>query len=176
MEIMNITKTEYGIEGTTWFDLFGREIEVMMDDTVNIEYANKCVGHLNSFNHEIIELFCEAAIKYCFEFSDDVGAAIPEINEKRDVLKYVYPKILIINEPEDESKVGYHMECNCEWEIEHGLEFTILEDKLLYLGSFNDEAPWQPHEYYKNISWNHVFNEPDIFDDQLRDKLSRLLI
>ena len=176
MDILNISRTEYGIEGTTRFDLFDEVIKVMMDDTVDIEYAKKCVCHMNNLSHDIVESLCEATLKYCFEFSEDVGIEVPEMNKKNDILKYFHPKSLIINEPEDESKIGYHMECDCEWEIEHGLEFTILDDKLLYLGSFNNEGPWQLHEYYKDMSWNHVYNEPDIFDEELRNKLSNLLL
>ncbi|MCT4597227.1 MAG: hypothetical protein N4A50_05040 [Vallitalea sp.] len=175
MRINNVSSNEYGMEGTTRFDMFDREIQVMMDDAVNIVYAEKCVEHLNSLSYDTVELLCEAALKYCFEFSDDVGIGIPELNEKRDILKYIYPKILIIDEPEDELKIGYHMECDCEWEIEHGLEFTILNDKVLYLGDFNDEGPWQALEHYKEISWNHIYDNYDIFDEELRNKLFNLL-
>ncbi len=175
MEILNIKKTEYGIEGTARFNLFDKEIELVIDDTVNLEYANKCVSHMNNLSYDTITNLCEAALKYCFEFSDDVGIEVPEIREKRDILKYVYLNILIINEAEDERKIAFHMECDCQWEIEHGLEFTLLDGDLLYLGSFNDESPWSSNEYFRNLSWNHVFKEADIYDDVLKNELLNLL-
>lgn len=175
MSIRNISKNEFGVEALAKFDLFAREIRVMMYDDVKIEYAEKCVEHLNKFSSDIIELLCDAALKYCFEFSDSVGEEVPELREKRDILKYIYPQVLIIDEAEDESKIGYHMECNCEWEIEHGLEFTILDDEILYLGAFNDEGPWQSPAYYKEISWNYVYDKADIFDEELGKNLLNLL-
>lgn len=106
MNISNITETKYGVEGKASFILFNKDVNVMIDDTVDIDYAKKCVEHINSFTNDFVDDFCEVALKYCFGFSDDVGEEIPDIKEKKDVLNYIYPLTIIINEPEDYTKIG----------------------------------------------------------------------
>ncbi len=164
--ITDIKKDEYGIEGKVKFNLFDAEIDVFMDDDVSIEYAEKCAEHMNNLSDDMIEKICESAKRYCLfmieewdlvgeweEISEDMTIEVSEDTPARELLKAIYPTVLIIDSPED-TCCGYHIECACDWEPEHGLEITIRDDKVVYIGHFTDSSPWQ--EYDENNECNFV--------------------
>lgn len=59
-----------------------------------------------------------------------------------EMLKCFKPQALIIEKPYDENKIGYQIECSCDCEVEHGMEIDILDNKVVYLSSFNGYSPW----------------------------------
>ncbi|WMJ79179.1 hypothetical protein RBU49_09780 [Clostridium sp. MB40-C1] len=157
--INNITKTNYGLEGTVEFKLFNTAINVLMDKDIDLEYANLCAKSLNNLDDRTINKLCEFSILYCNDFCDDIGEEPPKFNAVKDVLNYIQPNCLIIDTPKDNSKPVIHLELNCDWEIEHGLEWTINDGKILYVGSFNAEDGWSDPSYYEKISWNYAFSK-----------------
>lgn len=151
--ITDIKQGCYGVEGKIYSEIFNTEIDVMIDDEVSIEYAQKCAEHFNKLSPEIIETICKGAKAYCLDFMEiadedwDEYLTIPVTAETHplDMLKCFKPTVLIIKKPKDENKIGYQLECRCDWEIEHGMEIDILDNKVVYLSSFNGRSPW--HEY-----------------------------
>lgn len=159
--IKNLHKTEFGIEGKVPFKLFGCEIDVMIDDDVPVEYAEKCAEAMNDLPKDTVEIICEAAKKYCMWFINETGE---EINDEMtvpiydgtpagEILNNITPSMLIVDAPKDNS-IGYHIECGCDWEIEHGLEITIKDNKVLYVGDFGDHRAW--YKYPEDDEWNFV--------------------
>lgn len=152
--ITDIRKTELGIEGKLYSKVFNTEIEVMIDEEVDIEYAQKCAEHFNNLSSEMIETICRGAKAYCLDFMEiasgdwDEELTIPVTSETPplEMLKCFSPTLLIIEEPDDENKIGYQLECNCDWEIEHGMEIDILDNKVMYLSSFNAYSPWLEYD------------------------------
>lgn len=159
--ITDIRKTEFGIKGKLYSEIFSTEIDVMIDEDVNIEYAQKCAKHFNSLSSELVETICRGAKAYCLDFMELAGGdwdeelTIPVTAETpaTDMLKCFNPTVFIVKKPEDENKIGYQLECSCDWEIEHGMEIDILDDKVVYLSSFNGYSPWL--EYDEN-NWNYI--------------------
>ncbi|CAM4227625.1 DUF6985 domain-containing protein [Lederbergia lenta] len=154
--IENIQETKYGIEGTTYSKLFDKHIRVWLEDGVDLEYGRFCVDALNHLNDKLIDEICRAAIAYCEDFCDAIGQEPPKIEKARDILNYIDPTGLIVDEPRDPHKPVIHLEGNCEWEVEHGIEFIIREDQLLYLSSFNGMGAWDEPESYKD-SYNYAY-------------------
>lgn len=161
--ITDIHKGDYGIEGKVSWELFDTEISVGMDDNVDITYAEKCAEALNNLPEETIKSIWEAAKKYCLYFIDLCGDEWDDWNEMsfevtketpaEKIKSEIFPGYLIINEPKDE-RVGFHIECNCSWEPEHGLEITILDGKLVYLGAFESRGAWD--KFDPDDEWNFV--------------------
>ncbi len=159
--ITDIRKTEFGIEGKLYSEIFKTEIDVTFDEEVSIEYAQKCAEHFNSLNSEMVETICRGAKAYCLDFMEIAGGdwdeelTIPVTPETPapEMLKCFRPTLLIIEEPDDESKTGYKLECSCDWEIEHGMEIDILDNKVMYLSSFNDYSPWLE---YDTSEYNYI--------------------
>jgi len=150
--IRNLYPGEFGMEGKIDFPLFGLESDVMIGKGVRLEYAEKCAGYLQNLPKQVIEKLCEGAINYCEEFRvyfDDEGLSIPENMQSREILKYIHPNSLIVDTPEDDSIIAFQMELNCDWEVEHGMEWVIRDSEVLYVGPFNGESAWYEKEHFK---------------------------
>lgn len=161
--ITNIVKGEDGIEGLVRWELFDEELEVMIDEDTDIEYAEKCAEALNSLPEETVNAIWEAAKRYCLHFKEICGDEWEDWNEMNfevteetpaeDLKTEIFPSVLIVDKPKDE-RVGFHLECNCSWEPEHGLEMTFLDGKLVYLGAFESRRAWS--RFDPDDEWNFV--------------------
>lgn len=146
-------KALYGPEGEVWFGLFEKYIKFSIDDDADLDYAQKCAEYLNDISEETIKDLCEASIRYCNDFLENTGQPIKEFSSYKDVLSLVYPSILIIPDPESDETV-IHMELNCQWEPEHGMEWVVRSGKVLYVGGFNGTYPWG--EIPQDVSYNYA--------------------
>lgn len=159
--IKDIKQGAYGMEGKLYSKILDTEIDVMIDDDVNIDYAQKCAEHFNNMTDKMLDTICRGAKAYCLDFMELAGGdwdeelTIPVNSETpvTEMLKCFKPTVFIVEKPKDENKTGYQLECSCDWEIEHGMEIDILDDKVVYLSSFNGYSPWL--EYDEN-EWNYI--------------------
>ncbi len=161
--ITDLHKGDYGMEGKVRWELFGEEIEVGIDDGACVEYAEKCAETLNALSDDTVKAIFEAAKRYCLFFKDLCGGDWDDWNEmsfkvteKTPAEKFkseIVPMYLIVDKPKDE-RVGFHVECSCSWEQEHGLEITILDGKLVYLGAFEGCGAWD--SFAPDNEWNFV--------------------
>jgi len=156
--LANLKEDEFFFNTNMHFALLNKEIAVMIDkDNPDFDFAEKCMKALNNLSEEVIDKLCACSIKYSEDFCEMVGEEEPEVKTNRDILKYIQPGALIINADEREDyDIVLHLELNCEWEEEHGLEWLIADNEVLYVGSFNDVMP----KYHgKGESWNYVTEE-----------------
>ena len=63
---------------------------------------------------------------------------------------------MTIEATEDEDHIGFQLGWSCDWEQEHGIEIIILDDKVLYLGAFEDNSPWYS---YETDEWNFALEQ-----------------
>ena len=151
--IKNISEGEFGLEGEVFFNLFKKDIDLTVEDT-DISFAEKCAEYLNNLPTEVVDHLCEASIKYCNNFLEAIGEPQKLFKKPRDILPLIYPSVLIVPYPEMPDKPVIHLELNCEWEEEHGMEWIIRNNKVLYVGAFNGEDPWA--EFSEKQSWNYA--------------------
>ena len=161
LQVITLGSVDTYIEGRAYCKPWDTEINIDMYGDDPIEYAEKCVEAMNAMPDELIDAICRAAKRYCLEFLDDIGGAelndivltvpIDENTPPREMLKCFDIGTLIISVPRNLSRIGYQLSGNCDWEEEHGIEIVILDDKLVYLGEFADESPWDDHS---EESWN----------------------
>jgi len=159
------------VNDTTWREgnvrckLWDKDIGVTLDsDDVTLDYARKCVEAMNNMPQDLIDDICRAAIIYCNTFRDDIGdmleddmtVPIDENSTNDEIMKCFSPESLIIEAPKDASLAGYQLCCNCDWEIEHGMEIDILDNKLVYLSSYDGNSPWV--EQNEDEWWNYALN------------------
>lgn len=143
--IQDLKHTKYGLEGVMDFPLFQTEINVFIKHEDDLDYAQKCADYLCNMPQEILLRLCKYIIRYCednrkcLEFEDIL---IPENITGTKILEYIVPNVLIVEKPDDSSVIGFHVECSCDWESEHGLEFTIKDEKILYVGPFDEMPAW----------------------------------
>lgn len=143
--VQNLKRTKYGFEGVMYCPLFQTELSVSVNKEEDLEYAQKCADYLCNMPEDTLLRLCNYIIRYCedsreyFEFED---VSIPENICGTQILAYVTPSVLIVEKPDDPTVIGFHVECGCDWELEHGLEFTIRDEKILYVGPFDDMSAW----------------------------------
>ena len=161
LQVKTLGSVDTYIEGKVYCKPWDTEINIDLYGDDPLEYAEKCVEAMNAMPDELIDAICRAAKRYCLEFLDDIGGAelndivltvpIDENTPPREMLKCFDVGNLIVSVPKDPSRTGYQLSGNCDWEEEHGIEIVILDDKLVYLGEFADESPWDDHS---EESWN----------------------
>lgn len=153
--IKDLKQTEFGIEGSMYCPIFDTEIEVIIENEKDIGYAEKCAEYLYHLPQDVFSRLCTYIIRYCesyreiFDDYKDFIGNIPRNIQGKEILQYMTINMLIVEAPKDLSIIGFHVSGNCQWEQEHGLEFSIRDGKILYVGSFNDISAWEnQHEYY----------------------------
>jgi hypothetical protein len=151
--IKNTENGEYGIEGEVFFGLFEKYIMLLVEDD-NLDYAYKCAIYLNAIPESLVNDLCEASIRYCNAFLDYIGEPTIEFQKTQDILKHIFPSILIVPFPDGVSEPVIHLELNCTWEEEHGMGWIIRGNKVLYVGSFNGEDPMG--DFSLKDEWNYA--------------------
>lgn len=143
---LDLVKKEFHFEGRAPFDLFKQDITILIDrEEADFDYAEKCVKALNEISEEVIDILCEASVRYCIDFCENVGEAPPEFYSIRDVLSHIKPNSMSIDPPQDKGIV-IHLELECDWEEEHGLEWLIKDNKVYYVGPFCNASPYSQEE------------------------------
>lgn len=155
---MEFIKKKDFYEGTIPFDLLNQDITILLDesDGPDFAYAETCVKALNQLSDQAIDRLCEASLRYCYDFCDIVGEEPPKINASREILMYIEPNSMIIEKVEDDSVV-IHLELECSWEEEHGLEWLIKDEQVLYVGPFSNVTVKESQEEYAAYG-NYVQN------------------
>ena len=142
------------LEGEVVFPLFSKVIDVQGFTSESINYANECAKLLTELDESIISQLCQASIRYCNWILKVFGEEEKSFTNERDVLKLIEPSSLIIED--GASKPVIHMELNCEWEEEHGMEWIIRDNEVQYVGSFDGMNPFD--DYTESDEWNFARN------------------
>ncbi|WP_052723603.1 DUF6985 domain-containing protein [Paenibacillus wulumuqiensis] len=148
--------------------LFQRNVSVhLMDTETPLEYAAVCAAAFNALNSAQLRQLYRYSRDYCLDFCEYVGETPPEINQPEDILPLIQPLALSIPSISAEEAVQtapvIHLELDCDWEPEHGLEWLIRDGQILYVGSCEMLQEWQPESYYADYALNYVFG--NTYDD-----------
>ena len=157
--ITDVQEGEFGLEGFLKWPIFDCVLDVVIREAATLEYAEKCAEALVNLPEETVRSILEAAKRYflffCeyvgYDFNEDMDVKIYKDSPVKEIKADVFPHVFIVDKPKDD-RVGFHIECNCCWEPEHGLEITILDGKLVYLGPFEDNGPWD--KFPEDDEWN----------------------
>lgn len=152
--VKNVSTGDYGLQGNVSFKLFDQDISFIADGEATLEYVQRCAEYLNSLSDSVIQQLCEASIRYCNDFLDAIGEDPQEFTTPQDVLRLIYPSTFIVPDPKHGDEPVIHLELNCDWEVEHGMEWVIRGDQVLYVGAYNGENPWR--NFSKKESWNYA--------------------
>lgn len=155
MLIENIRECEYGgFEGETYLNDRDGKVRVKFPSEAKREYAEKCVEYLQNMDKDMTQRLAKYAYRFFKDLSkdfddDDYGTFIdmPQNVSEEDILKYVQFDSIIIEEECREDRIEFHAGGGCDWEIEHGFEFTVSDGKILYVGPFEDMPPNNPERF-----------------------------
>ena len=157
---------EYGFVAT----LFHRKISVSAIN-VSKEYVERCIEFFQTLNEAEIRALTEGAIQYCNEMRElysfeEANIDIPESITGKEILEYIYPCTMYIGtdmdtpiggdadmykggeEKGDPEKIEFIVECDCEWEEEHGLEIVVIDNRIVHIGSY--EGDLEKYRYKNN--------------------------
>lgn len=152
--IHGLHETEYGVEGKMYWKLFDREIEVLINDA-DEDYAQRCADYLDNLPEELLDRLRRATLLYAqdfYEMTEERELKKFSKMKPKKILNYVRPSLLLIEKPEDD-RIAFHIEMNCDWEIEHGLEWSILDGQAMYVGDFEGVSPWND---FMDSDWNYL--------------------
>jgi hypothetical protein len=144
---------DWTLEGKVFSKFFNRYIRFISEND-NLEYVKTCAEYFNSFDDKLIDDLCRASIRYCNDFLSEVGEPEIHFQSIRDVLKIISPNFLVIPFPNDTNEPVLHMDLNCEWEIEHGMEWLVRGNEVLYVGQYSSVFAWD--DYSEKDDWNYA--------------------
>lgn len=150
--IRDICKGEFGMEGKVYFKLFDKYIDLSFAEDIPMEYVEKCVQKLNSLNEDIVSKICKYSMDFCKDVMinyDEVEYAngLTELSYNIDILKFIQPISLTVDEPDDMEIATINLYCKCAWDTENDMQILINNDKVIYIGVYDGLDPWQ-----KNLS------------------------
>ena len=91
----------------------------------------------------LINRLCEASLEYCNTALKASGQTLKTIKAARDILVDISPVMMIVPACLESSiEPTIHLELNCSWEQEHGMEWIVRGDRVLYVGAFVGEDPF----------------------------------
>ena len=148
MSIIDIKRDEYiGMVGMAKLDNWDCDSKVAFSEG-RLEYAEKCVKYIQEMDSTMMQRLLKYAHRYYKDMVNELGDDFSEIMDMDDdvsednIINYICPSMIIIEDNCREDRIEFHVECGCDWEPEHGLEFTISDNKILYVGGFDDMPPY----------------------------------
>lgn len=178
MRLNNIYKNKYNqIEGTAFFPYFNKEIDVICENGVSPEYAEKYLEYLEQVNETLILKIC----RYAEFFLKDMleNTSVGEIGEENpfkyenllDLLQYFSFETLHIEalpeSAEDFSEINVlNLSGGCDWQEDEGLQCLVKNGEVIYFGAYNAYSVWRDN-YLQDYIGNYVLYEKR---DELRKK------
>ena len=150
-DVLETPDGPFSVEGRVYCRPFDRYVAFAVENSASMDYVRRCAEHLDTLPEATLAALCEATIRYCNEFRVLVGEAPLGFESPRAVLALVDPNTLLIPD-EERAEPVVHLELNCDWDLEHGLEWIVRGGRVLYVGGFNGGNPWG--EYREKASWN----------------------
>lgn len=130
--------------------VFHREISVRAENASE-EYVRSCIAFFQNMTENEIDFLAEEALRYyreMLEMSGDTAGRMPEEINGREILNWVYPKVMWIDrDREADGPMAFIVECDCEWEPEHGLEIVTFDERIIHVGSYDGDL-----DYWKEVA------------------------
>ncbi|MGF7050747.1 hypothetical protein J2T13_005297 [Paenibacillus sp. DS2015] len=164
--IKNIKKEENDVSGEVYFPLFNSYIGLEYQDSIPMEYIKKCAEYLNTLSEETISTICKYSLDFCrdvISYSPDVDYTeeLIGITLAKDILKFIEPVALTIDEPDDINICGINLYCRCAWDQDNDMQILINNNNVVYIGTFDGLDAWQ-----KNLSdWGNYITGYRLCDD-----------
>ena len=130
--------------------VFHREISVRAENASE-KYVRSCIDFFQNMTENEIDFLAEEALRYyreILEMSGDTAGRMPEEINGREILNWIYPKVMWIDrDREADGPMAFIVECDCEWEPEHGLEIVAFDERIIHVGSYDGDL-----DYWKEVA------------------------
>lgn len=149
------TNGSWPLQGEVYFALFDRHIDFAVEDAATLEYVEQCATYLNGLGEAMLDDFCQACVSYRADYLEMVGINAEPLLATRDVLTLLTPLTLLVPNSANGGEPVLHLEFNCAWDADNGLEWIARGEKNLYVGGFNGQSAWA--DYSRRQSWNYAW-------------------
>lgn len=171
--VRDIKEYDYGIvEGKTDSLKWGNNISLMCDTKEQFPYAEKCLFYLDTMPKEmenrLIQYLLRYLKDYICDFPEEEQEELSLINEE-NMIEHIHITSVIVDAECREEIIEFHIEGECDWEPEHGLEITISDGKILYVGPYNDYGPNSSRMRYALENYGY-YNPNSDFNMNYADK------
>ncbi len=150
--------------GKMYSELSGQYIDAVLHGNSEefLQYADKCAEYFNHLPGELLSFLRECSLRYCEDMRISFSTASPEVPEnvtQNTILHYARVNSIIIEPPKDFNAIGFSVEFSCDWEPEHGMEWTIRDGRALYVGDFMGISPWYADSVYETQCRSYVYDD-----------------
>lgn len=144
--------------------LFGCEVTVIIHEggEAQLAYAEQCADYFNRMPAALLRELKRATLRYCEDMrrlSPQEEFLIPKDVSERTVFRYMRPNSLIVERPKKADVIAFEVEFSCDWEREHGLEWTIRGGEALYVGDYMGISPWYAEFVYLTECRSYVYED-----------------
>lgn len=166
MNDINIKKqNQHKILGTFYSEFFKEKIEFIAEEITDFDYVESCLNSFNNMSESLVSEILEETFKYYKKsnFTESLDEDLKIIiSTPAETLNYIQPNVFIINERTKGPII--HLELECDWEPEHGLEWLIKGEELQYVGPFEGKSISSFDSPEKNKLSNEVIEEKSVQD------------
>ena len=163
--IKEIKEYDFGmVEALTTSKRWGENFRLQCDIKNQIPYAEKCLEYLDSLPADLEKRLAKYLVRYykdmqscCSEEELEEMGPIDESN----VLDHIHIGSVIVGNECRTDRIEFHVEGECGWEPEHGLEITISDNKILYVGPFEDNGPNTDRLQYQIEQYGYYREDSD---------------
>ena len=142
---------------------WGNNINLICNNKDQIDYAKKCLSYFESIPNEIeirLKKYLFRYFKECIQYLEETEN-LKSITEN-NIFNHIQVKSLMIENECRNDIIEFHIEGNCDWEKEHGIEITISDGKILYVGLFEDYGPNSSRLKYIQEKYGYYNEDADM--------------
>ena len=146
--IKNLVENEFEeMEGEVYFNYLKKDISILFDKEVPMEYVVKNINYLNSLDESVILSLCEYSNRFCQRMMHnypDVSypTGLNQINNPIEILNFMEILRLKVDMYDDDSISVLNLSGSCDWDEDNGIQWLIKDDKVVYVGPWDDLNFW----------------------------------
>ena len=142
--IRDVIEYDYGmVTGKVKSKQWGDNFKLVCDKKEQFLYAQKCLLYLDSMSSDMEGRLMTYLWRYYKDYEDfykeDYGESA--FLFENEILEHIRIGSVIVGDSCRQDRIEFHVEGSCDWEPEHGLEITISDGKILYVGPYEDYDP-----------------------------------
>jgi hypothetical protein len=115
------TQTDEESFGSFQSKLFNRDVELLVNGPIDIDYVSRCINHLESLPDKVLEEVLERTIQYRNACRSALGKSLLETTNSSQIMKSLTPNMFIVDDEQEQPIIN--IELGCDWDAEHGLQW-----------------------------------------------------
>lgn len=157
-------KKDYGlVEIQTRSERWSEDFTLMCDTDDQVPYARRCLEYFDALPDDMEKRLKTYLWRYYKDYEEYYQEDFGEdaVISEDEIFDHVEIGSLIVGSDCRQDRIEFSVDGNCDWEPEHGLEVTISDGAILYVGPFEDYGPNSERLAY--ALEHYGFYDPDAY-------------